>query len=444
MNHAVILGAGLAGLRAATILAKNGVRVTLLERGSTPGGRIRRIASRDKTETLDWGQHLMLGAYTHLLAFASELGTRHRLRPVMEPTPFVTPDGRHHAYRVSRLPAPLHGLPGLFHLTQLSKRERLLLPLVAVAAKAECRLRPEALDRCTAKDWLHRLEQSENACRSFWEPLVLATLNTPLSEASAYLLATVVDRGMFSRAEHAVPYLPETTWHDALVEPVLQNPSPLFSLRLNTTARWLQHGPTGFRVGLNNGECLETDTVVSTLAPWDLRRVVEYEASDVRLDLPWERFQPSPIVSVELWYDRQWFAHPYAGLLGTESQWVFSHAPAKNGGPFRISVVISAAESLHGNAASLARHVHNELRGLFPECRNMEPTDFMVLRETKATMRQPTGLQSHRPKAQTAVPGFLLAGDWTATGLPATMESAVQSGCTAAHAVLRYFSSPRS
>ncbi len=437
MTHVVILGAGLAGLRSANVLANQGIYLSLLERASVAGGRIRAISARNKQERINWGQHLMMGAFHRMLAFAEELGTRHDLQTVLQPTPFVTADGREHAYRASTLPAPFHGLPGLVNLTHLSKRERLGLGLVLVGAKLQSRLQADTLDQRTAYTWLRSLGQSDHVCRVFWEPFTVATLNTPLEEASALLLATVIHRALGSRSEDALPMLPRTTYSDLYVKPMLDHAPENLSIHLNSTVQWIhQDGPDHFTLGLSDNNTMHADAVVSTLAPWDLAKLLSHEQSNLRLPLSMERFVPSPIISVELWYDQAWFKHPYAGLVDADSQWVFRHPSHWTGAAQRLSVVISAAEFLDVQGRELAEHIHQELCSRFPSCRNAGLVDFMVLHDSHATLRQPAGLEAYRPSTRTVIPGFYLAGDWTRTGLPATMESAVQSGETAAQALI--------
>lgn len=433
MKQVVIVGAGLAGLAAAVRLADEGHAVTLVERGRVPGGRVRRVPAPGGGDLIDWGQHLLLGAYHETLAFCDHLGTRDRLAPVRGVTPFVSGTGKVHPYRAGGLPGPLHALPGLLALTQLSFRDRLRIAAPALDAKRGSARRLQDLDALTAEKWLRGLGQRDAALRLFWEPVALATLNTPLAEASAGLLATVLAKGVLGRAADAAPLLPRTTLHDLLVGPACDRMKARGGqMLLSSGVKGLVfdgHRTTG--VILDGGERVPADAVILALPPWALAPLVEdgTPLEDLRPGI--QGFVPSEIVSLELWFDRAWLPYPYAGLLEAVPQWVFRHPPDKLG-RHRVSVVISAADV---SRDGLREHVQAELKRFFPAAASAQVMDQMTIREPRATFRAVPNLSALRPGPKTRSPNVFLAGDWCDTGLPATIEGAVLSGGRAAAAM---------
>jgi squalene-associated FAD-dependent desaturase len=439
MSRIVVVGGGLAGLTAAVRLADAGEQVTVLERLSAAGGRVRRIRG-PADEDLDWGQHLMLGAYRSTRALARRLGTAEQLRFVERPTPLATESGGRHLYGVGGLPAPFHALPALFGLTHLGLFERLALGRPVLAAKLGVRLAPGRLDRGSALDWLRANGQSDGAIRGFWEPLVVATCNAAPAEASAALLATVIDQGFFAEREDALPLLPERTLHDALVGPALAAIAERRGeVRTGEGAVRLD-GPPGGRitaVRTTKGNELPVDAVVLAVPSWDVAGLLpENSARDgIAEQAAW--LGASPIVCVEVWFDRPWFEHPFAGLIGATVQWVFAHPPGRvPGAGQRLSLVVSRAGTwIERPNEELIAGALDELRRFFPNARAAREVATLVIRERRATFLGRPGQASRRPTTRTPVPNLVLAGDWTATGLPATIEGAVRSGEAAARAL---------
>jgi squalene-associated FAD-dependent desaturase len=436
-----VVGAGLAGLTAALRLADAGRRVVLFERSGTAGGRIRAFRGPHETP-LDWGQHLLLGAYHATRALAARLGTAHRLSFADGPFPLASGDGSRATYGIGALPAPLHLLPALAGLTHLSPLERLALGRVAVGAKLEARLRPARLDQRTADRWLRDHGQSERAIRGFWAPLVLATCNAAPDEASAALLVAVLDRGFFAARDDARPLLPAGTLDELLVAPAVAELRRLGAeVRLHEPVEGLafERGAGAPVAVVTPGVGrLAAEAVVLAVPPWEIGGLVAPHAPLRRVadDAAW--LQSAAIVCLELWFDRAWLDAPFAGLVGGVGQWIFAHGPGRvPGARQRLAVVMSRADgTLAADRAALVERTVEELGRFFPASRDARLVRHTVVREPRATFLGRPGQAARRPAAATAIPGVFLAGDWTATGLPATIEGAVQSGDSAAWAAL--------
>lgn len=432
-RQVIVIGAGLAGLRAALELGRRGWLVKVLEKRSRPGGRVRRLHVRGKPEDVDCGQHLLLGCYRHTLEMAEWVGTRRQLLPVRGATPFVSRPGSIHPFRIGSGPAPLHLLPALLGLDHLDWPTRLRLARAGLAAKLGTRLWPGRLDGLTAGAWLRRHGQDRQALRGLWEPLGLATLNIPLEQASARMFATVLDRGMFAGRADITPLLPERLLDDVLVRPAVEEirrrgGEIVYSQRV---ARLHADGRRLSAVETADGRRHRARAFVLA-APW-------YETA--RLAGPLEALAPlgrhcsglgaSGIVTVDLWYDRSWLEWPFVGLLHSPLQWVFAH-PRQRGGPARMSCVISdAGPLLDWPARRLVAECRAELVRHFPAAA-ARVTASLVTKVPLATIRVTPGSDGQRPGPETALDNLYLAGDWTATGLPATMEGAAASGARAA------------
>jgi len=438
---AVVVGAGLAGLSTAVHLADLGHEVTVLESGPEPGGRVRRIRAPSDRGHVDRGQHLMLGCYRETLAFVGRLGTAALVRRVTGTTPFLSGPGKVHPYRLGPLPAPFHALSAMGGLTQLGWSERVGLIRALVAAKMDLGLTPERLDRANAREWLSRHGQGANAIASFWEPVILATLNVPPEEASAFLLATVLVRAFGGKRADSESILSATTLHDLLVGPAVEAVEVAHgrvacrreAVRLATQGRDRISG-----VVCRSGEVFEADAFVLAVPPWRLGSLatgldgLEGTARDAR------SLGASPIVGVELWFDRPWMPYPYAGLLGSPVQWVFAHVHETGDGGARVSAVMSSARRWeHRSRSEIAAESEVELRRYFPESQGARLLDKQVLKAPRATLRGRPGQRALRPGPRTAFTNLCLAGDWTATDLPATIEGAVLSGRLAAEAIRR-------
>ncbi len=440
MGDILVVGGGIAGLSAGVYLAAWGHRVTIVERSPALGGRIRSVRPHPDSEPIDWGQHLLIGAYHETLRLTEIIGTRNHLKTVQGATPFVEPGGIVHRYRIGRFPSPFHTLPGILALGHLSLSERLFLGKVAWAAWHDLSKDPEGLDRITAREWLIRNGQSECVIERFWEMLIVSTLNTPSHEASAFLFAVVLARGIFGPRSDALPILPETTLSAALVEPAATFVSGSGGLILTgRRALRLIHEKdrcTGIRD--DEGTVYRADAVILATAPWHLLPLCEGRPELSDLAERSNRFIPSPILSIDLWFNDPCFSFPMCAMVRGAFHWAFSHSRAEKAG-HRVSLVLSAAENLfrepNEHLLTLAR---SELRRYFPHLGDPCPTTSFVIREPRATFRALPHLERYRPASETSLRGLFLAGDWTSTGLPATIEGAVLSGHRAAVAAHRF------
>ena len=438
----VVLGAGFAGLSAAVRLTREGARVLVLEARSRLGGRATAFPDRDTGELVDNGQHVLMGCYTDTFEFLREIGAMGnvRLDPQLAIT-MIDRTGRRTRLSCPPLPAPLHLVAGVLEWEALSWRDRLSVLGMATPLKhARRELTPGATMRAASPDetvtsWLIHNGQTPRLRELLWDPLALAALNQPPEQAAAPPFARVLAEMFSDDPRAAAIALPTKPLHLMYAEParayleahgsaVRTGAAATIALTADRSA------VAGVRVG---GETWPADRVISSV-PWFALAGLFDEAPPALhgvLDRA-ARMTSSPIVTVNLWFDRRVLDLPVLGLPGRAMQWVFDKRLVLGDDASHLSLVSSgAADILAETNIELVHRAHGELLDALPDVRAARLLQATVVREPRATFSLAPG-QPARPAAETDLHGFLLAGDWTATGLPATIESAVRSGHRAA------------
>ena len=430
----VVAGGGLAGITAALACADAGAEVTLLEARARLGGATHSF--RRHGLRVDNGQHVFLRCCTAYRALLERVGSSPltQLQPRLD-IPVLAP-GRRAGLRRDELPAPLHLARALARYPLLSPRDRLR---AVPAALALSRLDPTdpALDRRTFGDWLEERRQSPRAVEALWDLIGLPTLNLPAREASLALAVKVFRTGLLderSAADIGIPRAPLGVVHGEAAARALAEAGA--EVRLRAPVRGV-HVEGGRVRGVETEEGLvETDAVILATPPDAAAALVPPESGVDEAALG--RLGTSPIVNVHVVYDRRVTDLDFAAAVGTPVQWVFDRT-----GPSGLEEGQYLAISLSG-ARQYERKKTEELRSLFlPALELLFPAaaagrvrTFFVTRERAATFRQAPGSASLRPGPRTRVPGLVLAGAWTDTGWPATMEGAVRSGRFASRVAL--------
>ena len=438
MTRVIIAGGGLAGLAAAVRLSNHPLDILLLESAPRLGGRSWSFPHAHSSGAVDNGQHVLMGCYRDTLDYLERIGRGHLLeRRRGLALQFVHADGRRARLKAGDLPHPLGLVQAFLRYRMLSPASRLRILRAATRLRSLRERDLEALDSTDAATWLRALGQRDDAICNFWQPLVLATMNTEPGQASAKLL-TVVLREIFLRnADAADMLLPgdglSTVFVDGARELLEERGC---DIRQRSAVQKLITDEGAVRgVHLADGTELRADAVISALPPWALRRVFEYSQSRVLPAIDFERFLPSPIVSVHVWLRGKLDAGPMTGLLDTTLQWVFDKG--ENGdGSRHYSCTISAAAGrvVDMGEEELRALLLRELRLLRADLGEEDILRVLPVREKRATFLPLPGMERLRPAARSGMPGLYLAGDWTATGLPATIEGAVRSGYAAAAA----------
>lgn len=446
----LVVGAGFAGLSAAVRLAGRGRRVLVLEKRSRLGGRATAFHDRETGERVDNGQHVLAGCYRETFAFLRTIGADLYVerQPQLAVT-MVDLTGRVSRLACAALPSPWHLLAGVLRWDALSWRERLsVVRMAAPLRRARRALRPDstaapAADADETVDaWLRRHGQSDRLREMLWDPLALAALNQPSDVASASSFARVLAE-MFGPDPAGASLVLPTRPLDAMYA----DPARAFVARhggdVRLGAAVSVHlppagSPTVRAVAAGGGVDEWHAPAVIVATPWfTWPTVFTGETTPLAATLAAARdTAPSPILTVNLWFDRPILGEPFVGLPGRRMQWVFEKRLVVGESASHLSLVSSGAADLMAmtNAALIAA-AHEELRAAFASCRAATLLRGTVIREPRATFSLAPG-QPARPATRTAVAGLYLAGDWIATGLPATIESAVRSGHRAADLVL--------
>jgi zeta-carotene desaturase len=422
MPRVMIAGGGLSGLGAAAALGSAGFHVDVFEARPFLGGRATSYpvtAPDEVPEIIDNCQHVLLRCCVNLLDFYRRLGVADRIRFQRE-FYFIEPGGRVSILRRGALPAPLHFFESFIRMRCFGNRDRLAIARALLALRIE-RKRRQDLDRISMLEWLLEKRQTPRAIDRFWKQVLVSAVNEDLDRMAARHGFQVFWLGFLARSdsyEMGVPAVPlgelyaAERWRD-VGEIRIHERCPVDSISsCGMTANGTAHQGDYYI-------CALPFERVQSAAPW--------------MDIAPARFEHSPITGIHLWFDRPITSLPHATLLDRTVQWMFN----KEGGRY-IQLVVSASRNLLDLTRSQVIELAlRELAEFLPEAGRAKVSKTHVVKEVRATFSAAPGTESLRPGPGTSAPNVFLAGDWTRSGWPATMEGAVRSGYIAAEAVAR-------
>lgn len=448
-DRTIIVGGGLAGLAAATALAERRIPVTLLESRPRLGGRASSFTDRATGTQIDNCQHVSMGCCTNFQKFCDNLG----LLPLLRTQPelyFVGSDNRVNPVACGRLPAPLHLWSSFRKLSYLSRRD---LWAIATGLYALARADAAACDGQSFASWLHKHGQTDAAIERFWRVVLVSALSETLDRIDV----------AHARKVFADAFLSNPNGWNVLIPAV-----PLDELYGSHISDWL--GSRGADVRLQCGVrqlVLQDDAVVAV----ELRSGEQLRGEHFVVAVPHHRIfsllpeclhkrpefcgvsrlESAPITSMHLWFDRPITTLPHAVFVGRLSQWMFNRSvlqsldrrdnarSERTEGRYYYQVVISASRNLEGRSQrQTIEDVVSELSQVWPETKQARLVHSRQVTEHKAVFSVKPGADALRPAQQSSVANLQLAGDWTQTGWPATMEGAVRSGYLAAENVLTH------
>jgi squalene-associated FAD-dependent desaturase len=441
-----IAGGGLAGLAAACALSESGFRVTLFEKRPFLGGRASSYEHPGTGEVVDNCQHVLFRLCTNLVEFYDRIGVADQIRWYDEMT-FIEPGGRTSTMKSSFLPAPMHTAPSFFRFSFLTAAEKIaiaraLVPLTLTVQQDTGR---------SFQEWLDRHGQTKNTVERFWKAILISALSEDLDRISISAAAQVIRESMKSSAarQMGVPALPLTNLYNAAGEYVRARGAVL---HLRCALEGFCADGSQVRVRVRTGGSAETsegsfDYLILAL-PFDaLDRVLPDTPESAPLREQISHFENSPITGIHFWFDRQISDLDHAVLLDRTIQWMFHksrlqpiRAQSSNGrsvGSYVELVVSSSKTLIDKSRTEIVELALAEVREFFPAAQNANLVKSTVIKEVNATYSPRPGIDEHRPTPSTAWSRVFLAGDWTATAWPATMEGAVRSGYKAAETLAR-------
>lgn len=426
-----IVGGGLAGLAAGCALAEAGYKVRLFERRPYLGGRASSYQHPGTGEVVDNCQHVLLGCCTNLIDLYRRSGVEDKVHWFTRLN-FLEPGGRNSIIEIGGLPAPLHTAPTFLKSRALSFSDKIGI------AKAMLELRGELRDDgFSFLEWLRERGQTQRAIDRFWAPVLVSALNEDLDKCSSRYAGLVFRESFLKSAEAGkmgIPAIPLSDLYSAAGEYIRQRGG---EVNLRASVEGFNPDADGVRVCIG-GEELSADFAVLA-APFNvIASLLPDDEASIPLRGMTAQLQSSPITGIHLWFDRQITDLEHAVLLDRTIQWMFHKSKLLNrgGDGSYVELVVSASNSL----VELGRQeiidlAVRELTDFFPIVREAKLTKATVIKEVHATYSPKPGVDAYRPRAQSAWPRVFLAGDWTDTGWPATMEGAVRSGYLAAEAL---------
>lgn len=458
-NRVLVIGGGLAGASAAIALARVGVPVTLVETKNRLGGRVGSYTDQTTGQSIDYCQHVGMSCCTNLRRLIQWLGQEDQWH-LQKELHFFDPGQQRRTLRaLPYLPAPVHLAAWLWNWPGLNLAERIGIARTMFALNRVPLVGPRAsmLDDTSALEWLRLRGQSDRALERFWATIVVSALGEELGRVGLLPMAKVFQDG-FLRSVDAfhllIPQRPLADLFGRQMESALTAAG--VEVLLGTSVRGAQWaGPRCQAITLSDGRRIAAASVVIAV-PW-------YAVKDVVADCPdapvqqvaarANQLHSSPISGIHTWWDRAWLPASHAVLVGRQCQWIFptavapqieiqQHADLDSGiDPMTehyYQVVISASRCLpRGDIENVRRMIEEDLRAVFPEARSARLVRLKVVTDPQAVFSVTPGTDRLRPPAGSQLGNLFWAGDWVQTGWPATMESAVLSGFSAAQAIAK-------
>jgi len=433
VNRVLVIGGGLAGLSSAAALSERGFSVIVLESRQRLGGRAGSFADPATGQLIDACQHVSMGCCTNLAHFLHTIHVGHYLAPQPK-LHFVTPDRRRSVFQADRWPTPFHlsrALLGAHYLTPIEKLR------VAWGLLALLRTQPD--EDPPLLDWLRAHRQTQRTIDRFWGVVLVSALNERIERLGLKYARKVFVDGFLRHRDGFVMHIP-TVPLGQLYGEELRRWFRLHGVevRENAAVRQIVLGEAGVsHLLLRDGSTLAADWYVLAV-PFD--RVADLLPEELVANQPYfhniRHLTPSPITSVHLWFDRAVMKLPHAVLVDCLGQWVFNRGESAPG-EFYLQVVVSASNDLKAlGREAIEQRIVAELAQLFAATGGTKLLRARVVTEHAATFSAVPGVDRWRPSQSSPIANLAVAGDWTATDWPATMEGAVRSGYLAAEAIL--------
>jgi zeta-carotene desaturase len=431
-----IIGGGLAGLSAACALADAGYYVELFERRPYLGGRASSYELPATGEVVDNCQHVLLGCCTNLIDFYKRLGVEEQIRWYDEIT-FILPGGKSSVLKSGSLPAPLHSTASFLESSVLDLRDKLAISSALLALMPS--LPPDSSEDFLS--WLQRHGQTKQAIERFWAPVLISALNDDLDCVSLRYAALVFRDSFLKSAEAGRMGLPSVPLSQLYGGGASYIAARGGKVHYRASVDEITRAESGIQLSAG-GEQFRFDFAVLATPFNTIEKLLPDTEEFDSLRQQAEHFRSVPITGIHLWFDREVTPLEHAVLLERTIQWMFQKSKilhnrreSAESGSY-LELVVSASKTLVDKARQeIIEIAVRELAEFFPAVREAKLTKATVVKEVHATFSPAPGSDKYRASNTTPWPCLLLAGDWTSTGWPATMEGAVRSGYAAAEAL---------
>ncbi len=440
----LIIGGGLAGLAAGVQLSSSGHSILLIEQKPRLGGRTYSFIHPETGDEVDNGQHLMMGCYHSTLKYLQMIG-RSGLVEVQQnlSIAFRKENTAPTFLKTSMLPAPLNVLTGMLAFSALTFSERLSLLRVGIQLILKDPDTDEHLQSITVAQWLDELKQPEANKKVLWDVIAVGALNDSTEKISASLFVKVLKSAFFGSRLNSSMVIPKKGLSPVLIDGAEEfikknNGEVILNISIQTIDR--KNGKIE-QVILETGEVIKPKAVISAVPYFDLPRLFPVPEEVGLRSL--QSFVSSPILTVHLWFDAHFMQEQFAALLDSPFHWVFNksviYGRADKGLMYLALVVSGAHDLVEKEKEELSALAQNELKRFYPAAAASRVIHALIIKEKRATFSPSVGIEQFRPGPSTSLGNLFLAGDWTDTKLPATIEGAVQSGFDAAKFVTHYF-----
>lgn len=467
MNDVIVIGGGLAGLAGAVALADAGLKVTLYERRTILGGRASSFVHPAGGELVDNCQHVLLRCCANLIDFYTRLGVENGI-VFQDRVPFIDEANRISVIQSSPLPVPLHLLPSFFRLKFLGWKDKLSVSYAMMHMIWHTRAGGQVGKRAggqegnkaptsahlplSMQNWLKSHRATERSIEALWRPILISALNDELDDIDAeYGIMTIVKAFLSNRQGYQVglPVVPLGDLYAPCIDYLEQRGGRVI-LDQGITEMAVDNTRIT-RMTLQDGTTVRADAYLSAL-PFDILLKMLPDTEVARWDYfnNLQRLDVSPITAVHVWFDRPVMDLDYVAVLGRTIQWIFNQtirdpdAFSSTASGTYLGLVVSASnEWMKQPQQVIIQQALEDLKSIFPAVQEAKLLKAIVVKEGRATFAPEPGCDPLRPGPVSPISNLFVAGDWTQTGWPATMESAVRSGYQSAEAMLSVFDKPQ-
>jgi hydroxysqualene dehydroxylase len=429
----VIIGGGLAGLSAAVKLANSGAKVFLYEQNPQLGGRTYSFIDNKTGDVVDNGQHLLIGAYHNTIEYLKLIGTDSFLSKQTKPKlNFYNPKYGISTFEISNLPKPFDLTAAMLKYRALAIRDRQKLLKVGLALRKLDPPTEKKIAHQSVEEWLINLDQSEVVRHSFWYPIVVSVMNELPNRASATLFARSLKKSFLGNKSDAallVPMVGQTELYVNEAENLLSKNKVKILKGEGVRHIIIENGKA---TGVEADSSIKSKYVISAVPYFKLPNILP---SSVTYKYPFSKlkyFKSVPIISINLWFDRSVMDIDFVGVVQKKIQWVFNKhrimGETQKPDNYITAVISGAYKFIQLSKDELVSLAIKDLTEIFPMIKTAVLKHSLVIKEKRATFSATNEIEQYRPNYETPIENLFLAGDWTNTGLPATIEGAVQSG----------------